>query len=553
MIRSIFWILLSVVFFGSSGCGSGDSAPADAASADGDAEATEGIEEDGDGESSSGETEAEAEDATNALPDRLPFAFTRPDVGDPVTDQEVEAFTRKFVSYFKELGYFQWILRSTHGVHASTGLPDYLVWFHVDAEKAGNTVTFRHGGCGGGHNIMIPTPRILAGAISTYLLTGDESAAKVAAQFCRGVTATMKGMVFGEDDPLLYLMARNIIAMDHEYDTDEGYHKVVDYSGWRCNYSDWNTGSIEIPNNPTWGPLWATNMRSKDDVPHIYLAVPHLRYAAAYATDPDVRDSCAETLEYLSGFGKDIVDNDYHIRTKDKDGNPYAPGHSGNAEADRGAGDLASFVDWEEFIPGAECNARRTSALLGYGDGRDLDCGPGSLNAYEKAATGTHYYNYAIVRYFHLAHLANALALGDNAAAEVLVQGMTDRLDGYEAAYDDQVSVAEWENDLAELSIRASAFGFPLTSREARLIIDSWSEGIDRYKAWPNWNLWDSSVADGPVSYQPPDMTVESEVEYRWARIEDLAFIFEYCWSPFKNPDGRRFVDCDIVRDPTQW
>jgi hypothetical protein len=521
-----------------------------------DGDAADGDEPDGDlvdGDTSDVDIEEETDVEETGLPDHLTISFSRPDAGEPVTEQEIAAFTRKFIDFYKQLGYFDWVMRASHGVDSSSGYPDYLVWYGSSASKEGDTVTFTHTGCGGGHNIMIPTPHVLAGAIATYLLTGEEAAAKVAAQYCRGITATMKGMVFGEDDPLPYLMARNVIAMNQDYYTQEGYHKVVDYSSWYCNYSDWNTGSIEIENNPTWGHIWVTNMRSKDDVPHIYMVVPHLRYAAEYAEDEDMRTSCAETLEYLSGFAKDIVDNNYHIRTKDKDGNPYSPGHSGDAEADKNAGDLASFVDWEDFIPGAECNAKRTSALMAYGDGRDNDCGLGSINAYEVAATNTHYYNAAIVRYFHLAHLANALVLRDNDAAQALVQGLADRLDTYEAEYSPKVSAVEWERDLAQLSIRAAAFGLPLNSREARWVIEDWSEAIDRFSTWPNWNLWDESVPDGPVSYRPSDMTVEEEVEYRWARIEDLTFIFEYCWSPFKNPAGANFVDCDLVRDPTQW
>ncbi len=34
---------------------------------------------------------------------------------------------------------------------------------------------------------------------------------------------------------------------------------------------------------------------------------------------------------------------------------------------------------------------------------------------------------------------------------------------------------------------------------------------------------------------------------------EDIAFLLECCWSPFKNPAGVEFVDCDIVADPKRW
>jgi hypothetical protein len=34
---------------------------------------------------------------------------------------------------------------------------------------------------------------------------------------------------------------------------------------------------------------------------------------------------------------------------------------------------------------------------------------------------------------------------------------------------------------------------------------------------------------------------------------EDLSWVVAYCSSPFRNPNGARFVDCDIVRDPSRW
>ena len=501
------------------------------------------------GDSDSKEPESEA---PKGLPDALGFEFTRPDVGTPPTTAEVDAFTRKLTGFWKRVGFFQWVLRNSHGVHASTGKRDFMFWWGADVFREGDTVRFYHSDPdGGGHNIMIPTPRVLSSALSGYLLTGDTHMAQVAEQYCKGITATMLGMVHDENDPIDFLMARNIAAFNHTYQTEEGYTKVIDYSGWFTNYSHWNTGRFEYANNPTWGSVWVTNMRSKDDVPHIYLAVPSIIFAAERAESPAVKEACGETLRYLRAFTNDIVEQGYKIRTKDANGVPYVPGESGNAEADSAAGDLASFVRWEKVVPGAECNARRTSALIATGKGLDNDCDTGGVNAYELIATGTHYYNFDIVRFFHLAHLANALVNRDDKAAKKLLEGMAARIDGYLETPDSGLNVprSQWENDVALLSLRAAAFGLPLTSRESKLIQQKWGQGVDEFLPWEYWDFWKPGIPDGPLPMRPG----HTRDDDHWTRIEDMAMVLEYCWSPLRNPASVPFVDCALVADPSRW
>ena len=502
------------------------------------------------------DTDVDTDTDSDTDTDGLPFTLQRTDVGDPLTDQEIEDFTRRLVGYWKKVDYFQWVERVSHGVHESTGKPDYAVWWGETAYKEGNTIRMYHSDPdGGGHNIMIPTPRVLSSAIAGYLLTEDPKMAWVAEQYCKGITATMKGMVYDDSDPLPYLMARNIATISHTYTTEEGYSKEIDYTGWHTSYEHWNTDRFEYTDNPFWGSVWVTNMRSKDDVPHLYGVVPHLMAVAADAPAGAVKEACAETLEYMRGWTKDIVDSGYHIRTKDKDGNPYIPGQSGDPERDKDAGDLASFVDYEEPLPGSECNAMRTSALIGYGNGQGNDCGEGGINSYEEVATSTHYYNAAIVRFFHQAHIANALYNEDNDAARILLQGMIGRLDTYHKVREDKLPKprSEWENDLALLALRSAAFGLPLTSKEARMIVDKWGMGVDEFKGWANYNLWDAAIAEGQQSHRPGHTKGSGEDRIDWTRIEDMALPLEYCWSKFKNPAGVKFIDCDIVMDPTQW
>ena len=530
---------------------------AETVGADGDPESSVA---DGDAEAVGADEDREAEpeiEEPEGLPTSLAFSYEREAAGEPLSEQEIEDFTKKLVAFWKKVDFFNWILRVSHGVHETTGKRDYMVWWSgVDAYKEDDTLRFyHHDPDGGGHNIMIPTPRILSSAIGGYFLTGDAKMAKVAEQYCKGITASMLGMVYDENDPISHLMARNIATFNHSYTTDDGRKKEIDYSGWYTSYVHWNTSRFEYPNNPYWESVWVTSTRSKDDVPHIYMAVPHITYAAEYAQDEGLRAACAETLEYLQAFTRDIVDSGYRIRTKDENGVPYMPGYTGDPEADKAAGDLASFVMWEEFIPNAECNAKRASALIGYGEGLENDCGKASSNPYEEVATNTHYYNHAIVRFFHLAHIANALVKRDNDAAETLLEGMAERLEGYLDQPDSDLprSKSEWNNDLALLALRSAAFGLPLTSREARIIHEKYALAIKEFKNWGYWDLWDISIPEGKQPYRPGHAKTVEEENIHWVRIEDMALLFEYCWSPFKNEAGVKFVDCEIISDPSRW
>ncbi|HSA23431.1 MAG TPA: hypothetical protein P5076_18375, partial [Myxococcota bacterium] len=47
----------------------------------------------------------------DGLPDELPIVFTRPDVGTPLTGAEVTDFTRKLTGFWKDRGYWDWVLR----------------------------------------------------------------------------------------------------------------------------------------------------------------------------------------------------------------------------------------------------------------------------------------------------------------------------------------------------------------------------------------------------------------------------------------------------------
>ena len=486
------------------------------------------------------DSQAENEEEGSSLPHELAVEYSRPDVGEALTNDEITAFTKKLMKFLDKVDYFRYVWRVSHGVDKSTGKPDWMTWWDgTEAVKSGDTVTFRHVPGGGGHNIFIPTSKLLTEAVAAYLMTGDDAAGLVLEQFSKGQAAACKCMEFGENDPYKYTMARNFVAQNHAFEIDGGRKKAVDFTGWYSSYSDWNTGRYENANNPYWGDIWFTNMRSKDDVCHIFRTAAFVRYAAEEAKDETIRNAAKEAYEYVSGFSKDIVDNGYLTRTKDKDGNPYFPKE-----------DLASFVAWDFiFKKSVECTAKISAAFLAYGEPKDNNCGLGTYNSYEINATNANYYELAIFRNFHMSATALALVHGYNDMAQKLIEGLADRADidqNPEKRHPQAEKQNSWEGDLAVFLLQSSSVGLPLTSREVRLIHQYYSKAVDNFSTWTYWDLWDSSIPDGTYDYRPSGG--DSYVD-----ISELAMAVEYCFSPFKNPAGKIPVDCEIVKDRTKW
>ena len=490
---------------------------------------------------------AEVEVVEEFPPRKLPFEFTRKEAGEPISAAEITEFTKQVTGIWKEADYFRWLLRTSTGVDPTTGTEDYLAWYNdVKAVKEGDTVTFKQ--TGGDHNMWIAGSKILSQLIGGCVLTGRWDACKATEQYCKGLTASVKGFIWDEDDPAPYLMARAVFPMDHEFTLDEetwqddGRKKVVEFNGIYHVEDGWNAHTFEWPHNPTWGYMWVTNMRSKDDVCAITRTTTFLPYIVADAPFDWVVDACQETLDTMIGFNKDIVDYDYNIRTKDADGSARIVDEQ----------DLGSYNWYTDFGEDNECTARLATDLISYHVPMTNDCGTGFGSLYEQIATETHYYNYPIVWDYHQAALGNALLYGHNEIALKLLEGTADRMDDYLDPDSKQAGAShgEWGRDMAVLLVKSASLGLPLTADETRLIHKHYNQMVVEMTGWPNWDLWDDSVPDGEYSagngIRPPN---SNEGVHR----DSIAMFLEYCNAPFKNPAGAQFVDCDIVADPALW
>ncbi len=474
----------------------------------------------------------------------MPYEIVRPDVGIPLTPQEVSDFTAKITGFWRDVGYFEWVDRVTHGMDITNpyGMPDYkLYWQDVRAIKTGDTITFEH--VGFADNLTIPTPKILMNAAALYLMTGTARLGNLVEGLCKGMVAGFKGMIFDPDDPEVAITARTIFTQDHEY-IQEGRRTLVVYGPAKRRAVDWNAQTIPNRTNPYWGEIWVRNWRSKDDVPHIFRSVPILMQLAQQAPDPSVRAAAGEAVATLKRFARDIVDTGYYIRTKDEYGNAYIPLTPKGYVAD-----LASFVEYNFILPNAECAPKLAAALIAYGEPHGIDCGTSFGDLYEYVAGLGHYYNYAIIRYFHAAALTIALTMGQHDTALELLEGMVARIDEIMHGNLPNRDDPAWPADVASYLLVAAASGVPLTSEEARHVMEQYSRSVDHYGVWSNWDLWSPSVPDGQVAWQPD----RNGDPYRFVDITEMIYPLEYCTSPWRPSSGAALLDCEIVLDPSRW
>ncbi|RJO67160.1 MAG: hypothetical protein C4523_10135 [Myxococcales bacterium] len=486
----------------------------------------------------------------------------REPAGTPPTAEEITAFTKKITGFFADTHYFDWVWRTSHGLDASYDpamMPYKLWWQDTGMRKEGDTVVFWH--FGRAENIAKRTVKVMDNAIAGYLLTGDRRMAEVAAEYLRGMVALSLGLESEREDPLVkYLQSRAVFNHNHSYEAD-GRQAAIDYEGMYEASMKWNVHVFEIPDNPAYGAIWVANMRSKDDAPYMFLSLPIVTRAYYEAEDENLRAAAELYIEYLRGFSQSIVDNGWCILTK------YADGEATIAIDATKPGDppadLGSFVHWKDaFGPDAECNAQLGAALTGYGYAADRgDCGGGRIGwDFERLVFSSHYFNYNIYNYFHLAALATAQFWGDDDVASSLMEGLVHRFD--ELLHNPDMPNAadsQFGPDLAGALLASAAHGYPLSAEEARHIMTWYGDSADWHGQWPHWDPW-ASLNDGESlnDYKSPDGEVVTdgegdEIRVSYVRLDEMSYIFEYCYSPLRSRDGAPFIDCDVVADPSKW
>ena len=490
-------------------------------------------------------------------------AVPRPAKGTAPTEAEITAFTKKVTAFFKDTAYFDWVWRHGHGIDKTydDNMMEYKLWWQdVSMKKEGDTIVYIHGG-GRAENITKRTIKVMDNAIAGYLLTGDERMADLAEQFMKGIVALSIGFENERENPLVkYLQPRAIFTHNHSYEVD-GRKVRIDYDTAKTASFKWNVHVFNLPDNPMYGDIWVSNMRSKDDVPYMFMSLPIVTRAYHEAQDEDVKAAAELYIEYLRGFSQSIVDNDWYILTRYEDG--ITTKSRDYTKESKPEADLGSFVHWIDLLgPDAECNAQLACAMTGYGyDAGKGDCDQGMIGLpMENMATNTHYFNYNIYNYFHLAAYATTQLWGHWDIAKKLADGLAVRYD--KMMYDETLANRdhkEFGSDTAAQLMFAATHGYQLTADEAKYIMDWYGQSSDWYRQWQHWDPW-ASMTDGESfsDYKAPrDEDIDDgeggTIQKSYVRLVEMPYIFEYCLSDIKHSAGVEFIDCDIVADPSQW
>ncbi len=428
------------------------------------------------------------------------------------------------INFFDNNDLFEWLLTVTHGMHESIG-PEYSVyWDDVDLIKKGDSITFKHVKSGGGHNIMIKTGQLLEFAIISYLMSGNNNAGRLVELLSKGITATMKGMLFSRDDSEMFVMARNIIPHSFEIETADGVI-FIDYSDWRNEKVEWNAHRFLNKNNPYWGDIYVTAIRSKDDLPHLFRPASLI----PFIDESFISNSVNELFDYLRGFSRDVVNNGFIIKAKDPLGRVYFP-----------KGDLASFSKYDWFSPNGELGAKITLSLFGFNELRtkisDL-----SNSLYESLAVRSHYYNYKIINGFHLTALMQAIINDNKELIGLLKSGLTKRVNRlFNGGVPKNVlSNPQWRPDLAVLLVQASTLGVPLTNPQIELVVDEFTKAFDAYSDF-NFNIW--SLPNGVYSWRGGYKPFINGL----IPLEELGFLVEHSYSPLRSVE---LVNEDLISD----
>lgn len=481
---------------------------------------------------------------TMELPDEMPFELVRPDAGEPVSDEAITAFTKKITAAWKDVDYFDWLSIVTYGVEKDNpeNMPYYACWWTGSLPtKEDNKVTFTHTANHSSDNVMIVQSIHLLNVMGGHRLSGNSLMGQLSDELARGVSSTMMGMVWDENVPLedQHIMARYIIGNNYELDLGNNRLMAVDYTDWRQNtqpgvFSE----SIHVENNPYWGDIWARAKRSKDDICSLFRMTAFLPFYFGELNEEAANQAIYNLYRDMQAFARDVVDSGYKIRTRDGDGNIYIPSE-----------DFASFVNYGLE---AECTARLSAALLGYEENLGIDCGNGIVSWYENIATTTHFYNFHLIRAFHMAAFMLSILYQEDQAAYNLGQGLIERMDSdmekTEGFYEDPDKQENYNAKLAGALVEYAACGLPLTSKEVRLIHQYYEESIEVWNDWEYWDLWSDSIPDGQYYEGHYNYNVLTEVPF-----QDMAAFLHLCDSPFYNETVAKVVDCNIIRDPSQW
>jgi hypothetical protein len=453
----------------------------------------------------------------------LPFPYTRPAVGAPVSASELTTATDRYLELLKKTRYFDVLDERVHGWPQSDPKQRYWYgtwWSGCGLLKAGGKVTLEHVNVGADNN-GIATSAMMEGTCYGTRLWSSAKLELLTRRLLRGLHSWIMAMERSANDPAGTLLAR-VSYPEPVTSTDGGRTVYINYAPDRpgidsyCQY-------VHIPANPHWGDIWIKNNRSKDDIGHMLRAVATLSDCAPVFGAATALDRQAMEASYVK-WAKRVEADGWAIATYDKSGALTIPS-------------LTSTMSRFITVGNAECNAVLSLKLFSQGTAGTFVCGNGihplEWVVLQKA------YNGEIIRSFHEAAVKHALLAKQSAIAQVMLAGLTARIDdGMKLA--EAGPLPDWltTEQLFSLLVHAASVGVPLTWREVRWLHKRIDEAYTSYvtnTAPEVYRVFDPSTPDGAYSLAPSGSGID---------FKDLALLIGTCAATFRNPTSNPVLDC---------
>ncbi|MFH1438038.1 MAG: hypothetical protein ABIJ56_20180 [Pseudomonadota bacterium] len=460
-------------------------------------------------------------------PRELPFAYTRPEEGTPLTSEELASFTQRYLELLEHTDYFDFLDGRVHGIPESD--PDGRYWYGtwwsgVHVYREGGRVRFWHNPAGADNN-GLRTAQVLEGACYGYALWGDADLEHLAQKLIRGFNSWVMSMHSTSHAWDGVLMTRASYPQSVTA-TERGLEVFIDYSENHPGEDNGATQYVHIPDNPHWGDMWVKNKRSKDDIGHMFRAVAQVDTCNGLFADPATYDALDDLWGFYFSWARRVEDDGWRIATYDKDLELWWPNE-----------DLARYFT----VGGAECTGTLALRLAGRYHPGDIDCGDG-IGPGDWYMAENHNSNANILRSHHEAAVNHALLANKPDIAYNLLQGMTQRITrfigGFEEGSQPDVYGAD---DFNALIMHSANMGVPLTWREVRWLQGQFDEARGEFMgiATHHYDIFASGVPDGEYSYGPGSAPV---------RINDVGLLLGTCASQWRNPASKPVLDCDLVR-----
>ncbi len=459
-------------------------------------------------------------------PSALPVSYTRPDVGAPVSQAELDAATDDLIALLEDTRYFDFVDERIHGWPQTA--PGYWYgtwWSGVGIEKSGGQVTYRHVKVGADNN-GLRTPPYLEGACYAHLMWGKPLTEQLVRRIARGYSSWALAMKRNAADTAPTMLTRALYP-ESVTSTENGRSFFIDYSLNRPGEDNPATEYVHLPNNPTFGDIYIKNKRSKDDMGHILRSIVQMQ-ACAPRLDAAGKADLAEATSLYQAWAKQVAAEGYSIATLDKNANVYTPPVSET---------LAHYVT----LDNVECPGALTMNLLGNGNPGSLSCGSG-ISTSEKLSVLANKLRHnvrQILRTHHESAANAALFTAQNSVALSLLDGLTQRIETDQPAAAQASPPGDMDpKDIVSLLLHAANTGVPLTSKEVRWIHSRLHSAWASYRApgaAATYRVFDPATPDGAYPYEPSG-------EGMW--FSDFGVLIGSCASPYRNPTGRPVLDC---------